>query len=114
MGLIHLFNDHAVNRKSLKECVEVRKSIDERGEFNDRTLLKAEEYLQRLKRDDNATCKAMYAVLNKIIRPDEGHFVEYPIDFIKQILRIYRDGIPAAKVLERYREMLEHHCQTAC
>lgn len=114
MGLIEIFTDHVVNRKSLKEYVEIRKTIQERGEFNDQTLCEAEEYLQRLKAEAPETYEAMYATFDEIIRRDEGHHVEYPIDFIKQVLRIYRDGIPAEKVLENYRQVLRHHYQTAC
>jgi len=114
MRLIEIFTDHVVNRKSLKEYVEIRKNIHERGEFNDMTLMEAEDFLQRLKTEDNETYEAMYATLNEIMRRDEGHYVEYPLDFIRQILRIYRDGVPAKKVLENYRQVLDHHYQSAC
>jgi hypothetical protein len=113
MSLIAIFTDYVVNKKSLKEYVEVRKSIRERGVFNDATLLQAEEDLQRLKREDPQTYKAMYRVLDEIIRRDEGYHVEYPVNFIRQILRIYQGGVPAKKVLESYREALEHHSQSA-
>ena len=113
MSLITIFTDHIVNRKSLKDYVAIRKSIHERGEFNDRTLLEAEEDLQRLKRDDRETYEAMYETLHEIMRRDEGHYVEYPINFIKQILRIYRGGVPAKKVLEEYRRELVHHYRDA-
>lgn len=112
--LIEIFTDYVVNRKSLKEYVEVRKSINERGEFNDAKLIRAEENLQRLKREDRETYEAMYDTLAEIMRRDEGHFVEYPIDFIRQTLRLYEGGVPAKKVLESYRLVLEHHFQDAC
>ena len=114
MSLIAIFTDHVVNRKSLKDYVEIRKNIHERGVFNDQTLLQAEEDLQRLRREDNATYEAMYRTLEEIIRRDEGYFVEYPVNFIKQILRIYQGGIPAKKVLEEYRRELDHHYRDAC
>lgn len=114
MMLIEIFTDHVLNRKSLKDYVEIRKSINERGEFNDQSLIEAEECLQRLKREDNTTYEALYETLSEIMRRDEGHFTEYPIDFIRQILRIYRDSIPPEKVLKSYREMLDHHFQDAC
>jgi len=113
MGLIEIFTDYVVNRKSLKAYVEVRKNIHERGEFNDRTLIRAEEDLQRLKREDEETYEAMYRTLYEIMKRDEGHAVEYPINFIRQILRIYQGGIPAKKVLEGYRQELEHHFHDA-
>lgn len=50
MSLIETFTDYVLNRKSLKEYVEVRKTINERGEFNDAKLIQAEENLQRLKK----------------------------------------------------------------
>ena len=49
MSLIELFTDYVLNRKNLKEYVELRKTIHERGEFNDSKLIQAEENLQRLK-----------------------------------------------------------------
>jgi hypothetical protein len=114
MTLIDLFTDHVVNRKSLKDYVEIRKNIHERGEFNDKTLLQAEEDLQRLKREDPETLEAMYDTLAEIMRRDEGHYVEYPINFIRQILRIYQEGVPAKKVLKAYRRELDHRYRDAC
>lgn len=114
MMLIEIFTDYVVNRKSLKEYVEVRRRINERGEFNDRTLIRVEDDLLRLKHEDPETYEAMYATLEEIMCRDEGHLVEYPINFIKQILRIYEGGVPAKKVLQSYREVLEHHFQDAC
>ena len=108
MSLITIFTDHVLNRKSLKDYVEIRKSINERGVFNDATLIRAEEDLQRLKREDPETYEAMYRVLDEIIKRDEGYNAEYPVNFIRQILRIYRDGVPAEKVLENYRQELKH------
>jgi len=114
MTLIDLFTDHVVHRKSLKDYVEIRKNIHERGEFNDKILLQAEEDLQRLKREDPEVYEAMYDTLAEIMHRDEGHYVEYPINFIRQILRIYKDGIPAEKVLEAYRRELDHRYRDAC
>ncbi|MHC3993510.1 hypothetical protein ACXWTF_01655 [Thiomicrolovo sp. ZZH C-3] len=114
MTLIELFTDHVVNCKSLKEYVEIRKNIHERGEFNDRTLIQAEEDLQRLRREHPDVYAGMYEILYEIMRRDEGHYFEYPINFIRQILRIYQDGIPAEKVLAAYRSELDHHYRDAC
>ena len=113
MSLIAIFTDHVLNRKSLKDYVEIRKSIRERGVFNDATLIQAEEDLQRLKREDPETYEGMYKVLDEIIRRDEGYNAEFPINFIRQILQIYQGGIPAKKVLENYRLELEHHFHDA-
>ena len=55
----------------------------------------------------------MYRVLDQIIRRDEGYNAEYPVNFIRQILRIYQGGIPARNVLENYRQELEHHFHDA-
>jgi len=114
MTLIDIFTDYVVNRKSLKEYVEVRKNIHERGVFNDQTLIQAEEDLQRLKREENDTYEAMYATLEEITSRDEGYHAEYPVNFIRQILRIYQGGIPAKKVLEEYRRELDHYYRDAC
>ena len=114
MSLITIFTDHIVHRKSLRDYVEVRKTIRERGEFNDKTLLQAEEDLQRLKREKPEIYEAMYATLDEIMRRDEGHHFEYPINFVRQILRIYQGGVPAEKVLEEYRRELGHRYRDAC
>ena len=60
MALINIFTNHIVNKKSLKDYVEIRKILNERGEFNDESLLKAEENLQRLKQEDKKTYNLMY------------------------------------------------------
>jgi len=114
MTLIDIFTDHVVHCKSLKEYVEIRKTINERGEFNDRTLIQAEEDLQRLRKEHPEIYAGMYEVLYEIMRRDEGHHFEYPINFIKQILRIYQGGIAPEKVLEMYRRELNHHYRDAC
>ena len=113
MSLISIFTDHVLNRKSLKDYVEIRKNINERGVFNDADLIRAEEDLQRLKREDPETYEAMYRVLDQIIRRDEGYNAEYPVNFIRQILQIYGNGIPAKKVLENYRLELQHEFHDA-
>jgi hypothetical protein len=89
MLLIEIFKDHVLNKKSLKDYVELRKSIKERGEFNDEALTQAEDNLQRLKREDNAIYELMYATLQEYVKQDKGHTVEYPINFIREILQIY-------------------------
>lgn len=113
MSLITIFTDHIVNRKSLKDYVEIRKSLSERGEFNDQSLVQAEENLQRLKKEDADIFEAMYAILDEVIRQDRGHMVEYPIDFTREILKLYKGGMTPAKVLEDYRHVVDHHFSDA-
>lgn len=109
MTLIELFTDYVVNRKSLKEYVEIRKNLHERGEFNDKKLIQAEENLQRLKREDPEIYERMYKILDDIIKNDTGDTVEYPINFVREVLKLYEGGVPAEKVCEEYRRCLEHH-----
>jgi hypothetical protein len=109
MTLIELFSDYVRNKKSLKIYVEERKKINTRGEFDDQTLIKAEGYLQRLKKEDPEVYDLMYETLEQYYREDCGHYVEYPINFIRQILQIYDNDIPPQKVYEIYREGLKHH-----
>ena len=40
--------------------------------------------------EDLKTYEQMYMVLDKVIKADRGHSVEYPINFIKAVLRMYR------------------------
>ena len=109
MTLIEIFTDHVVNRKSLKDYVEIRKGLHERGEFNDTKLIQAEENLQRLKQEDPQIYEQMYATLDEIFRRDTGDIVEYPINFIREILKLYKGDMSAKKVCEEYRRSLEHH-----
>lgn len=113
MILIEVFADFIRNKKSLKEYVELRKTINDRGEFNDQTLLQAEEDLQRLKQEEPEVLEEMYTVLERYYKEDCGHLTEYPINFIREILKIYQKGIPAKKVLKGYKEGLDHHCHNA-
>ena len=109
MTLIEIFTDHVVNRKSLKDYVEIRKGLHERGEFNDAKLIQAEENLQRLKQEDPEIYELMYATLDEIFKRDTGDIVEYPINFIREILKLYTGGMTAKKVYEEYRRSLDHH-----
>ncbi len=113
MILIEIFTDYVRNKKSLKEYVELRKEINDRGEFNDQTLLQAEEDLRRLKEEDPEVSAQMYETLEQYYKDDCGHYTEYPINFIREVLKIYQKGISAKKVLEDYKEGLDHHCHNA-
>lgn len=108
MTLIELFTDYVRNEKDLKEYVELRKDINTKGEFNDKTLLQAAKDLERLKKEEPKIYALMYETLDKYYEVDSGHVIEYPIDFIRQILKIYQNNIPAKKVYECYAKGLEH------
>ncbi len=108
MSLIETFTDHIRNRKSLKDYVEIRKTLNERGEFNDMTLLQAEANLQQLKHDNPEIYEKMYEVLEEIFRLDRGHHVEYPINFTRQILKLYDGGSTPEQVYECYKQELHH------
>jgi hypothetical protein len=112
MGLIELFTDHVTNRKSLKDYVELRKTINERGEFNDTSLIRAEENLQRLKREEPELYEKMYEVLAEVFRRDAGHRVEYPIDFVRQVLKLYKNRLTPRRIYEEYLQVLDHRYQT--
>jgi hypothetical protein len=109
MSLIETFTDYVLNRKSLKEYVEVRKTINERGEFNDAKLIQAEENLERLKREYPEVYEGMYETLAKIYARNAGLSIEYPIDFIRQILKMYKNSLTPTQVYEEYKRVLEHH-----
>lgn len=109
MSLIEIFTDYVLNRKSLKEYVEVRKTIHERGEFNDAKLIRAQENLERLKAEEPDLYEGMYETLAKIYARNAGLTVEYPIEFIRQILRMYRGHETPAQVYEEYKLVLEHY-----
>ena len=109
MSLIETFTDYVLNRKSLKEYVEVRKTINERGEFNDAKLIQAEENLERLEKDEPEVYEGMYETLAKIYARNAGLSIEYPIDFIRQILRMYKSALTPKQVYEEYKRVLEHY-----
>lgn len=109
MSLIEIFTDYVLNRKSLKEYVEIRKTINERGEFNDTKLIQAQENLERLKTEEPEIYEAMYATLAKIYARNAGLTVEYPIEFTRQILKMYKTSLTPAQVYEEYKRVLEHY-----
>ena len=87
--------------------------MNERGEFNDETLLKAQKNLERLKQEEPKTYDLMYETLNEYYRRDKGHTIEYPIDFIRQISRIYQNNLFVKRIYESYKKGLAHHCRDA-
>jgi len=108
MSLIEIFSDYVYNRKSLIEYVEVRKDIHERGEFNDQKLIRAQEHLNRLKEEDNELYELMYQTLDEYRRLDMGHPTEYPIDFIREVLKMYEVSTDTRKIYENYKAGLLH------
>ena len=114
MTLIELFSEYIRNQKSLVDYVEERKTIGTRGEFNNETLLLAAKKLERLKEEDPLVYKEMHELLEEYYNRDEGHFVEYPINFTRQILKLYEtERATPERVLECYRLGLDHHCNDA-
>lgn len=109
MSLIETFTDYVLNKKSLKEYVEIRKTIHERGEFNDAKLIQAEENLQRLLREEPEIYTGMYETLFEIYKHNTGLTIEYPVDFIRQILKMYKNSLTPKQVYEEYRRVLEHY-----
>lgn len=109
MLLIEIFTDYILNRKSLKEYVEVRKGIKTRGEFNDASLIKAEENLQRLKAEEPEIYEGMYQTLAQIYKQNSGLMIEYPLDFVRQILKMYEGPLTPRQVYEEYKRLLDHY-----
>ncbi len=108
MTLVELFTDYIVNRKDLRDYVQERKKLNERGEFNDAKLIKAQENLDRLKKEDLKTYEQMYMILDKIIKADKGYFVEYCIDFTKATLKMYSSNATPQEICKDYANDLNH------
>jgi hypothetical protein len=113
MTLVELFTDYIVNRKDLRDYVEQRKKLNERGEFNDTKLITAQENLDRLKREDLKTYEQMYMILDKIIKEDRGYYVEYCIDFTKAILKMYTSSATPQDICKNYANELKHRYHDA-
>jgi len=112
MKLIDIFTDYVRNRKSLVDYIEVRKTLHERGEFNDQKLIHAQENLLRLKKEDPELLEAFYDVLDETFRRDQGHTIEYPLTFIREILKLYTTSTPQ-KIFEEYKRSLDHYFNDA-
>ena len=108
MTLIELFTDYVRDRKSLQEYVEKRKHIDSRGEFNDKKLIQAQENLDRLKEEEPEIYELMYQVLERYYIEDRGYTIEYPIDFVREILKMYQNSLSPKEVYELYLKGLTH------
>jgi len=109
MLLIEAFTDHILNKKSLKDYVQYRKSTTERGEFNDTKLLQAQENLQQLKNESPEVYDEMYKTLTEIYKRNRGLPVEYPLDFVRQILRMYKNSLSVEEICEEYKRILDHY-----
>lgn len=109
MSLIEIFTDYILNKKSLQEYIELRKTIQERGEFNDTLLIQAEENLQRLKNENPDVYDGMYEVLARLYERNCGLTIEFPIDFVRQILKMYTGSAVPQQVYEDYKQVLEHY-----
>ncbi len=113
MRLIDLFSKYIREQKSLVEYVEERKHSNEKGEFSDEELILAFEKLQKLKSEEPKIYNAMYKTLEEYYGRDEGHYVEYPINFIRQILKMYTKNVRPERVYECYIQGLNHPCADA-
>jgi len=109
MLLIEIFTDYVLNKKSLKDYVEIRKTINTRGEFNNASLIQAEENLQRLRRENPEVYEGMYETLAEIYKRNAGLSIEYPLDFVRQILKMYQGSLSPQQVYEEYKRILNHY-----
>lgn len=109
--LIEIFEDYIRNKKDLRQYVQVRKEINERGEFNDFELIKIQEHLEELQKLNPEIYTKMYAVLEKVYEKDVGSYIDYPLNFARVIL-----NMDHAKSLEdmynTYKAELKHRYQT--
>ncbi len=113
MRLIDLFSDYIRNKKDLNEYIEKRKGINERGEFNDDKLRLAAQKLERLKKEYPEIYDGMHETLEEYYRQDEGHYVEYPINFLKQILMMFETHSTPEDIYKSYKKGLNHRCRDA-
>lgn len=109
--LIELFTDYIRNRKDLREYVEKRKNINERGEFNDASLIKLQENLERLQQENPEIYEKMYEILEDIFNKNLGQEVEYPLDFAREVLKMFKNQ-SLQSIYEEYKAVLEHKYQT--
>jgi predicted nuclease with TOPRIM domain len=110
--LIEIFTDFIRNKKDLREYVEIRKTINERGEFNDQKLLQVQENLERLKKENLDIYNKMYEVLEEVYRRDEGNYIEYSLNFAGEILKMYKTHQSVENIYQEYKAVLEHTYQT--
>jgi len=109
MTLIELFTDYVYNRKDLREYVEKRKEMNERGEFNDATIILAQENLERLQKENPEIYEGMYETLNEYIKCNFQQPLEYPIDFVRIVAKLYKHRFTPEKMYANYKGGLSHH-----
>ena len=109
MLLIEMFTDYVYNKKDLREYVQKRRDMNERGEFNDATLILAQENLERLKKEDPLIYNAMYDVLRQYVKLDYEQPLEYPIDFVRIVSKLYKQRFTPEKMYANYKGGLSRH-----
>jgi hypothetical protein len=109
--LIDIFSDYIRNKKDLRQYIKLRKTINERGEFNDSQLLQIQENLERLKKENFEIYSKMYEVLEKVYQQDQGNYIEYPLNFASSILQMYKTQ-PINEIYDTYKDILKHKYQT--
>lgn len=110
--LIDLFSDYIRNKKDLRTYVEERKMINERGEFNDLQLIRIQENLERLKKENSEIYSKMYEVLEEVYNKDEGNYIDYPLDFARVTLGMFQGNQSLENIYETYKAVLQHKYQT--
>ena len=109
--LIDIFTDYIRNKKDLRNYIELRKGINERGEFNNDELLQIQENLERLQKENPEIYTKMYEVLEEIYEKDEGNYIDYPLNFAKTILDM--DKMDSQEdMYSKYQSELRHKYQT--
>ena len=106
-----MFTDFIRNRKDLREYVVIRKTIHERGEFNDTTLIQIQENLERLKVENPDIYEKMYEVLEIVFENDAGQNVDYSLNFARQIFKMFKNKTPE-DIYKEYKAVLKHKYQT--
>ena len=109
--LIEIFTDFIRNRKDLREYVVLRKTIHERGEFNDATLIKIQENIERLKVENPDIYAKMYEVLDTVFENDAGQSVDYPLNFAREMFKMFKNRTPD-DIYQEYKAVLKHKYQT--
>ncbi len=109
--LIEIFIDYIRNRKDLREYVVKRKTIQERGEFNDATLIQVQENLERLSVENPDIYEKMYQVLETVFENDAGQRVDYSLNFARQMFKMFKNKTPE-DIYKEYKAVLKHKYQT--
>jgi flavoprotein len=54
----------------------------------------------------------MYEVLEEVYRKDEGNYIEYPLNFASEILKMYKTHQSVENIYQEYKDVLNHRYQT--